>query len=122
MSSVYDLYSRGCALLEKGHPHAACLSLTQARDAEPEKVSIRVALGQAFFNSGQITEAAEEFHAAAALAPADDYSHFGLGLSYSRLGKLTMAARHLKLAIAMRPDLDAYRQALSRVETRRRAR
>jgi hypothetical protein len=41
---VYDLYTRGSALLEHGDFSAATIPLEKARDLEPEKSSIREAL------------------------------------------------------------------------------
>ena len=45
----------------------------------------------------------------------NDYAHFGLGLCLPREGDHLGARRHLKLAVAMRPDHEHYRQALARV-------
>ena len=45
MDDVYDLYQRGMALLEDGHFHQATIPLAKARDLEPDKTSIREALG-----------------------------------------------------------------------------
>ena len=47
MDSVYDLYQRGCALLDHGDHQAAIVSLSKARDLEPDKASIREARGRA---------------------------------------------------------------------------
>ena len=47
MDDVYDLYQRGMALLEDGHFHQAIIPLSKARDQDPEKTSIREALGRA---------------------------------------------------------------------------
>lgn len=51
--------------------------------------------------------------------PADDYAQFGLGLAASRAGDLDLAAEHLALAVAMRPDLGHYSRALRGVRARR---
>jgi len=42
---LYELYTRGTALLEDGHHHQATIPLTRARDLAPDKTSIREALG-----------------------------------------------------------------------------
>ena len=47
MESVYDLYQRGCELLDHGDYQAAIVPLSKARDLEPGKASIREALGRA---------------------------------------------------------------------------
>ena len=51
MESVYDLYQRGCELLDHGDYQAAIVPLSKARDLEPEKASIREALGRALFHA-----------------------------------------------------------------------
>ena len=61
MESVYDLYRRGQELLERGDFAAAAVPLSRARDLEPDKASIREALGRALFHSQRYREAAEEF-------------------------------------------------------------
>ena len=66
MESVYDLYQRGCELLEHGDHQAAIVSLSKARDLEPDKDSIREALGRALFHAQHYECAAAEFQAAAA--------------------------------------------------------
>jgi hypothetical protein len=48
---VYDLYRRGSDLLEHGDFSAAAIPLEQARAMEPEKSSIREALGRAYFRT-----------------------------------------------------------------------
>src|SRR6478736_5404510 len=54
---AYELYSRGSAMLHDGHPHAAALILGRAKLLEPDKASIREALGRALFMSGRATRA-----------------------------------------------------------------
>ena len=51
MESVYDLYRRGCELLDHGDHQAAIVPLSKARDLEPDKASIREALGRALFHA-----------------------------------------------------------------------
>ncbi|MFN8026255.1 MAG: tetratricopeptide repeat protein [Acidimicrobiia bacterium] len=46
--------------------------------------------------------------------PVNDYAHFGLGLALMKQGDRTGARRHLKLAVAMRPDQTDYRGALEK--------
>ncbi len=61
MESVYDLYQRGCELLGHGDHQAAIVPLTRARDLEPDKASIREALGRALFHAQRYEGAAAEF-------------------------------------------------------------
>jgi hypothetical protein len=55
------------------------------------------------------------------VSPTDDYAHFGLGLAASKAGELPLAAEHLALAVAMRPDLGHYARALRGVRARQAA-
>ena len=57
----------------------------------------------------------EEFERAVEIDPVNDYAHFGLGLCLLRRGDRIGARRHLKLAVAMRPDQPDYRAALAAV-------
>ena len=98
--SAYDLYERGRELLAGGHPHAAALILGRAKLLEPDKASIREALGRALFMSGRAARARREFTKAVALNPADDYAHFALALACERTGQPKRALGHAKLAIA----------------------
>ena len=66
MESVYDLYQRGCELLDHGDHQAAIVPLSKARDLEPDKASIREALGRALFHAQRYEGAAAEFEAVAA--------------------------------------------------------
>ena len=61
VDSLYDLYQRGCELLEHGDYQAAIVPLSRARDLEPDKASIREALGRALFHAQRYEGAAEEF-------------------------------------------------------------
>jgi Flp pilus assembly protein TadD len=113
-AEAYEAFQEGSRLLAGAHPHAASVALERARDLEPDKGSIREALGRAYFSSGRFTDAGAEFERAIELDPVNDYAHFGLGLSRLRLGDAFGARRHLKLAVAMRP-LDEYREALAKI-------
>lgn len=111
---AYELLERAREFLKKGHPHQAAMLLSEAKLIEPEKGSIREALGRALYLSGWTARARREFAKAVQIDPVNDYAHFGLALSCARTGERTRAIAHLKLAIAMRPA-DEYRQALARI-------
>ncbi len=113
--SAYDLFSRGVRFLEDGHPHQAAMFLSRAKLIEPEKASIRTALGRALYMSGRMARARREFTKVVQIDPADDYGHFALGLACERTGQRTRALGHLKLAVAMRPDVGEYERALRRL-------
>jgi len=117
--NVYDLYQRGTALLEGGDFHAAAVPLARARDLEPDKTSIREALGRALFRSQRYREAAAEFEAVVDRAPTNDYALFCLGRSLQQLGRHREARRPLALAAQLRPERGDYRRY--RDQARRRA-
>ena len=107
--SVYDLFQRGSALLESGDFAAAAIPLERARTAEPDKSSIREALGRAYFHSGRYRAASEEFAAVVERYPMNDFAHFCLGRSLEKSGRRQEARRHLALAASMRPERADYR-------------
>jgi tetratricopeptide (TPR) repeat protein len=106
---AYALFQRGVTLLEESHYAQAAVSLEKAKRLEPDKTSIREALGRAYFRSGRYNRAADEFSAVIERYPANDYAHFCLGRSFEKLGDRTAARRHLALAYGMRPDRSDYR-------------
>ena len=118
---VYEWYQRGLQLLGSGDPDAAATLLARVAEAEPGSRSVREALGRAQYDAGRYDEAISSFQQLIAVNPTDDYAHFGLGLAASRAGELTVAAEHLALAVAMRPDLGHYARALRGVRARRSA-
>ena len=119
--TVYEWYRRGVQLLGERNPEAAATLLARAAEAEPGSRSILEALARAHYDAGRYAEAIAGFTRLIAVNPTDDYAHFGLGLAASRAGELGLAAEHLALATAMRPDLDHYARALRGVRARRAA-
>jgi Flp pilus assembly protein TadD len=115
VSEAYDLVARAKEFLRSGHPHQAAMLLARAKLLEPEKGSIRETLGRALYLSGRNQRARREFAKAVQIDPVNDYAHYGLALSCARTGQRTRAIAHLKLAIAMRPSVDEYREALARI-------
>lgn len=114
---AYALFQRGLSLLEERHYAQAAVSLEKAKRLEPDKTSIREALGRAYFRSGRYNRAADEFSAVLERYPANDYAHFCLGRSFEKLGDRNAARRHLSLAYGMRPDRSDYRLYRDRLRT-----
>jgi Flp pilus assembly protein TadD len=109
MDDVYDLFKRGTELLEEGHNHAAIIPLSRARDLEPEKTSIREALGRALFHAQRYEQAAREFEAVTERAPTNDFAQFCLGRSLQLLGRHADARGPLALAACLQPSRRDYR-------------
>jgi Flp pilus assembly protein TadD len=109
MEDVYELFTRGMALLESGEFHQATVPLGKAARLEPEKTSIREALGRAYFRSRHYEEAAVEFQAVVERAPTNDYALFCLGRALMECGRPADARKPLVLAANLRPDRRDYR-------------
>jgi Flp pilus assembly protein TadD len=112
---AYALFQRGISLLDESHFAQAVVSLEKAKRLEPDKTSVREALGRAYFRSGRYGQAANEFSAVVERSPANDYAHFCLGRSLEKLGDRRAARRHMSLACGMRPDRTDYRIYRDRV-------
>ena len=116
--NVYDLFQRGTQLLEGGDFHAAAVPLARARDLEPDKTSIREALGRALFHAARYEAAAAEFEAVVDQAPTNDFALFCLGRSLQLLGRHDEARRPLALASNLRPERRDYRKYLGQARKR----
>ncbi len=113
---AYELLQRGHALLKARHNAQAAIVLERAARIERRKGSIIEALARAYYNSGQPARAAEAFEELLEIDPSAHYGHFGLGLSFKRLGRREEARTHLRLAVALDPRSHIYRRALERLE------
>ena len=89
-------------------PAQATVSLEKAKKLEPDKASIREALGIAYFRIQRWAEAESEFRAVLELSPADDYAHYALGRALEKQGKAHEANGHYKLAHSLRPESEDY--------------
>jgi hypothetical protein len=87
VSEAYDLYQLGRARLREGMAAQATVPLEKARRLEPEKASIREALGIAYFRITDWHSAEREFRKVLELSPVDDYAHYALGRSLLKQGR-----------------------------------
>ena len=87
MSETYNLYRQGQKHMAAGMNAQATVALEKAKRREPEKASIREALGIAYFRIRRFAEAEEEFRAILELKPVDDYAHFALGRCLEKQGR-----------------------------------
>jgi cytochrome c-type biogenesis protein CcmH/NrfG len=115
MTDAYDSFQEGRRRLRDGMTAQATVPLERAKRLEPDKASIREALGRALFMSGRATRARREFTKAVALNPSDDYAHFALALACERTGQRQRALGHAKLANALAPGVSHYEQVLARL-------
>ena len=101
--STYSLFQQGRAHLERGMAAQATVALEKAKRQEPEKASIREALGIAYFRIGRWQSAEAEFRKLLELSPVNDYAHYALGRCLEKQGRDAEANGHYKLASRMRP-------------------
>ena len=109
MSETYDLYQQGRDHLKKGRAAQATVALEKAKRREPEKASIREALGITYLRIQRYEEAEQEFRAMLDISPTDHYAHYGLGRALEKQGKQLEANGHYKLASSLRPGSNQYR-------------
>lgn len=114
--SAYELLQRGAALVKRRHHAQAAIVLGRAARLEPGKGSILEPLGRAYHHSGQFERARETFEALVDVDPSSHWAHFALSESLRKLGRLTEARTHLKLAVALSPSSELYRRAMARIE------
>jgi len=108
VSDTYNLFQEGRARLKQGRAAQATVPLEKAKRLEPDKASIREALGIAYFRLQRWEDAEEEFRAMLELAPVDDYAHYALGRCLEKQGREHEANGHYKLASSLRPGEAAY--------------
>jgi Flp pilus assembly protein TadD len=108
MTETYDLFQQGRGHLRKGMAAQATVALEKAKRREPDKASIREALGIAYFRLRRYAEAEAEFRVMLELSPADDYAHYALGRCLEKRGRTAEANGHYKLASSLRPSSRHY--------------
>ena len=107
--TAYDLFREGQKRLRSGLTAQATVPLEKAKKLEPEKASIREALGIAYFRLARWRDAEHEFRTIVEeLSPADDYAHYALGRALEHLGKTAEANGHYNLASSMKPGSETY--------------
>ncbi len=114
--STYTLYQRGRKHLRSGMAAQATVALENAKRREPDKASIREALGIAYFRIRRWEEAAAEFRTVLELSPINDYAHYALGRCLEMQGRQAEANGHYKLASSLRPGSKQYRARILDLE------
>jgi Flp pilus assembly protein TadD len=114
--SAYELLQRGLALIKRRHHAQAAVVLGRAARDEPGKGSILEPLGRAYQHSGQFELARETFEALLEVDPSGHWAHFALATSLRKLGRIAEARTHLRLAVALCPTSELYRNALAKID------
>jgi len=107
--STYALFRQGQDHLKRGMAAQATVALEKAKKREPDKASIREALGIAYFRIRRWAEAEAEFRKVLELSPVNDYAHYALGRCLEKQGRGREANGHYKLASSLRPTSEQYR-------------
>src|ERR687883_380513 len=116
MSDAYDFFQQGRDHLAHGRAAQATVPLEKAKRREPDKASIREALGIAYFRIQRWEEAESEFRKVLELAPSDDYAHYALGRCLEKQGREREANGHYKLASSLCPGSKQYRARIKELD------
>jgi Flp pilus assembly protein TadD len=116
MTDAYDLFQEGRQRLQNGMIAQATVPLERAKRLEPDKASIREALGIAYFRLRRWAEAEAEFRAVLDLSPTDHYAHYALGRALEQQGRRAEANGHYKLASTMEPNTEHYAERIQDLE------
>jgi Flp pilus assembly protein TadD len=116
VTDAYDYFQQGRAHLQDGMPAQATVALEKAKKLEPEKASIREALGIAYFRIQRWQEAEAEFRTVLELSPTDHYAHYALGRALEKQGRDAEANGHYKLASSLDPASETYAERIMELE------
>ena len=114
--STYSLFQQGKAHLQRGMPAQATVALEKAKKREPNKESIREALGIAYFRIRRWDAAEAEFRKLLDLSPVNDYAHYALGRCLEKQGRTHEANGHYKLASSLKPESEQYRARIKELD------
>ncbi len=103
--------------LVRRRPLDALTLLRPLLDSDPDKPSVQLLAGRAYFHSAQLNRAERAFTKVVELDPSDHYARFVLGRTLQRLGRLIEARAQLRMATAMNP-VPEYQDALGQVTAR----
>ncbi|WP_019818713.1 tetratricopeptide repeat protein [Saccharomonospora saliphila] len=104
-------------LVRRRRPLEALTALEPVLHADPDKASVQLLAGRAYFHSAQLRRAEQALTRALELDPCDDYARFVLGRTLQRLGRMAEALGQLRIATAMNP-LPEYHDAVGQVAAR----
>ena len=114
MEDAYNLFIKAKIHMRKRDFLNASILLEEAIRYEPEKGSIRDALGICYYNMGFYDSSRDHFDKAIEIDAVNDFAHYGMGLCLIKGNKLNRALGYLKIASFMRPDSEVYRRVLKR--------
>lgn len=107
--------SLGAALARAGRHEEAIGALREAVRLEPRLAAAWYNLGVLLAEAGRVDEALDAFASALRADARDADAHYARGVLLARRGEREAAERHLRSALALRPDWLEARAALARV-------
>ena len=114
--STYSLFQQGRTHLKRGMPAQATVALEKAKRREPDKESIREALGIVYFRIRRWEAAEAEFRKLLELSPVNDYAHYALGRCLEKQGREREANGHYKLASSLQPRSEHYKARIKELD------
>jgi len=112
-----EAFRQAESLVAQRRPLDALAALAPVLESEPDKPSVQLLAGRAYFGSAQLRRAEQAFRRVLELDPSDHYARFALGRSLQRQGRLEEAQTQFRLASAMNPSPE-YQEALGEVSAR----
>jgi tetratricopeptide (TPR) repeat protein len=112
----FQAYKQAEALVKR-RPLDALKILEPVLAAEPDKSSVQLLAGRAYFYSAQLRRAEKALSRVIELDPVDHYARFILGRTLERMSRFSEALAHLRIAAAMNPAPE-YQEALTEVRAR----
>jgi Flp pilus assembly protein TadD len=113
----FQAFRQAEALVERRRPLDALKALEPLLNDEPDKPSVQLLAGRAYFHSAQLRRAERAFTRVLELDPTDHYARFVLGRTLQRLGRFVEALAQLRMASAMNP-VPEYLEAIGEVRAR----
>jgi Flp pilus assembly protein TadD len=113
----FQAFRQAEALVERRRPLDALKALEPLLNDEPDKPSVQLLAGRAYFHSAQLRRAERAFTRVVELDPTDHYARFVLGRTLQRLGRFVEALAQLRMASAMNP-VPEYLEAIGEVRAR----
>jgi len=94
MAALQDQYDDAMFDFSTGDYTSAIAKFRAILDQEPEHFEAQLALGMAYYRSGDYTKAIEEGHKAERLKPHEQLVHTNLSLFYQKAGNKGVAEHH----------------------------
>ncbi|MCR3722529.1 MULTISPECIES: tetratricopeptide repeat protein [Prauserella salsuginis group] len=116
-NSPVHAFRQAEALVKRRRPLDALKALEPVLEAEPDKPSVQLLAGRAYFHSAQLRRAEHALGKVIEHDPSDHYARFVLGKTLQRLGRFAEALGQLRMASAMHPQAE-YQDAIGEVSAR----